>query len=85
MNGSVSRRIRRSVFGEYSLKKREYGVLTSVKEGLKRLVWPEQKVKLENSGQVYCVGLRSKYLAIKKGYKAMKRRGIKNPLAALLK
>ena len=85
MNGTIARRIRKSVFGDYSLKNKEYGVFSEAKAALKKLIWPEAKVKLERAGQVLCVGLRSKYKATKKGYKAMKRRGVKDPLVILIK
>ena len=38
MNGCIARRIRKSVFGEYSLKNREYGVFSGVKERVKKLI-----------------------------------------------
>jgi hypothetical protein len=84
LNGSISRKIRRSVYGaEYSPRKKEYGKF--VGKTLHRLIWPEEKVALRQDGQMVLTGLRSKYKAVKKGYKAMKRRGMKNPLGFLLK
>jgi len=85
MNGMVSRRIRKSVFGEYSLKHKEYGVFSGAKVALKKLIWPGEKATLTKAGQILCLGLRSKYKATKKGYKAMKRRGLKHPMMVLIK
>jgi hypothetical protein len=84
LNGSVSRKIRKAVYGEeFSPRKKEYGKF--VGKTLHRLIWPEEKVTLRQDGQMVLTGLRSKYKAVKKGYKAMKRRGVKDPLGFLLK
>ena len=85
MNGTIARRIRKSVFGEdFSSRVKEYGV-AALKDNLKRLIWPDKQVTLTGSGQILCLGLRSKYKATKKGYKSMKRRGVKHPMGFLLK
>ncbi len=67
MNGAAARKIRKSIYGEYSLKHKEYGVFLGIKKELKKLIWPEKKVILSTAGQVLCLGLGAKYKIAKKG------------------